>query len=168
MIDRYAMGSYGMAPSKDGDFVRYSDHQHALAEKDLEIEKCRMSAAARDAQRAIEYQQKDQEKEQWRHIAEDWAKAADLSQQPDDFYQGYSEKQMRAMQALLTRKTQAYQQLMEQAVGLAETVLQGHRHRLKTLRIIRANASITLADKLLNSPEAQAFLKEREGASTIS
>ena len=57
----------------------------------------------------------------------------------------------------------AYQQLMEQAVGLAETVLQGHRHRLKTLRIIRANASITLADNLLNSPEVQAFLKEREG-----
>lgn len=67
----------------------------------------------------------------------------------------------RTVRQALAEKEDTYQQLMGQAVGLAETVLQGHRHRLKTLRIIRANASITLADKLLNSPEAQAFLKER-------
>lgn len=68
------------------------------------------------------------------------------------------------LEKALVEKDEAYQQLMAQAVSLAETVLQGHRHRLKTLRIVRANASITLADKFLNSPEAKACLKEREAS----
>lgn len=65
--------------------------------------------------------EKDKEIAEWRHIAEDWSRAADLSQQPDDFYQGYSEKQMRAMQALLTQQKQACQQ------ALAEKDLQWKR-----------------------------------------
>lgn len=53
-----------------------------------------------------------------------------------------------------------YQLLMEKAVGLAETVLSGHRHRLKTLRIVRASASIVLAEKLMNSTEVQAWKEQ--------
>ena len=47
-----------------------------------------------------------QDRNAYQKIAADWASAADLSQQADDFYEGYSEKTMRAMQALLTRSQQ--------------------------------------------------------------
>lgn len=61
MIDRYYIDSYGIEDiDPKGKWVHYTDHEQALAEKDKEIEYlqgCRTSAAAMDAQRAIEYQQ---------------------------------------------------------------------------------------------------------------
>ena len=42
----------------------------------------------------------------WKKLAQDWAAAADAARQPDVFYVEYSEKPMRAMQALLTKERQ--------------------------------------------------------------
>lgn len=39
----------------------------------------------------------------WKSIATDWSDAADRAQQPEVFYAEYSEKTMRAMQALMTK-----------------------------------------------------------------
>jgi len=37
MVEQYAQGSYGMTPTKDGDFVKYQDYKQALAAKDLAL-----------------------------------------------------------------------------------------------------------------------------------
>lgn len=46
-------------------------------------------------------------------MLQEWAEAADASQQPQAFYDGYSETQMRAMQAMLTNANREVSYLKE-------------------------------------------------------
>ena len=82
------------------------------------------------------------ERDEWKKIATDWSDAADLSQQSDDFYNGYSEKTMRAMQALLTKSQQqlvASEQRVRERTAMGETELEGNSMMSMTQFCTHAN-----------------------------
>lgn len=133
-----------MEASDDGRWVRYHDHMDALAKKDREIAELKSEIH--------EWEITDLGSSQIANTEE--IRRLRLQLDEKDTELGKQDAELIVLRA-------AYHQLMEQAVGLAETVLQGHRHRLKTLRIVRASASIVLAEKLMRSPEVQAW-KEKE------
>ena len=77
------------------------------------------------------------ERDQWKAIAEDWARAADKAMQPAAFYKEYDEGTMRAMQALMTRSQEKCAELRFALRYIAEQKDVTHIKAMATTTLLR-------------------------------
>lgn len=108
-VERWWVSNGQLEPMPRGGLVKYRDYEALRAQLTERAEKASVEFALfrfKIADLTAKLETLTQDRNAYQKIAADWAAAADLSQRADDFYKGYSEKTMRAMQALLTKSQQ--------------------------------------------------------------